>query len=82
MQQETTPFFSPLPRRMEIPDEDYAQAQVCVAMADALSRTTNHSIYLIDYNAATSSTCRPIRSSFADGHRRRCKDWATPFTSR
>ena len=50
MQQETAPFFSPLPRRMEIPDEDYAQAQVCVAMADALSRTTNHSIYLIDYN--------------------------------
>ena len=50
MQQETAPFFSLLPRRMEIPDEDYAQAQVCVAMADALSRTTNHSIYLIDYN--------------------------------
>ena len=46
----TAPFFSTLPRRMDIPDEDYTRAEPCVAMADALSRSTNHSIYLIDYN--------------------------------
>ena len=46
----TAPFFSTLPRRMDIPDEDYARAEPCVAMADALARSTNHSIYLIDYN--------------------------------
>ena len=46
----TAPFFSPISRRMDIPDEDYTRAEPCVAMADALARSTNHSIYLIDYN--------------------------------
>ena len=46
----TRPFFSTFPRRMDISDEDYARTAPCVAMADALSRSTNHSIYLIDYN--------------------------------
>ena len=43
----TAPFFSTLPRRMDIPDEDYTRAEPCVAMADALARSTNHSLYLI-----------------------------------
>ena len=50
MTQDTTPFFSPISRRMQIPDEDYALTAPYVAMADALSRSTNHSLYLIDYN--------------------------------
>lgn len=49
MQKDMKPFFSILPDRMGVGAEDYTQARVCVAMADALSRTTNHSIYLIDY---------------------------------
>lgn len=49
-QKNIIPFFSTLPRRMDIPDEDYTRAEPCVAMADALARSTNHSIYLIDYN--------------------------------
>ena len=47
---EAASFFSTLPRRMQIPDEDYARTVPYVAMADALSRSTNHSLYLIDYN--------------------------------
>ena len=46
----TAPFFSTLPRRMDIAEADYARTAPCVAMADALSRSTNHSLYLIDYN--------------------------------
>ena len=50
MQPNIRPFFSAIPNKMEISEKDYAQAEACIAMADALSRSTNHSIYLIDYN--------------------------------
>ena len=35
---------------MEISDNDYARTEACVAMANALTRNTNHSLYIIDYN--------------------------------
>ena len=43
-------FFRPINPVMEIPDSDYARTNVCVAMANALARNTNHSLYIIDYN--------------------------------
>lgn len=50
MQQEMKPFFSPIHNDLQISESDYAQAEVCIAMADAMARTTNHSLYIIDYN--------------------------------
>ena len=35
---------------MKIPESDYVRTDVCVAMANALARNTNHSLYIIDYN--------------------------------
>ena len=43
-------FFRPINSQMDIPDSEYAQTTACVAMADALARNTNHSLYIIDYN--------------------------------
>lgn len=43
-------FFRPINSQMDIPDSEYAQTAACVAMADALARNTNHSLYIIDYN--------------------------------
>ena len=43
-------FFRPINSVMEIPDSDYAKTGVCIAMANALARNTNHSLYIIDYN--------------------------------
>ena len=43
-------FFRSINTHMEIPDSDYAKTGVCVAMANALARNTNHSLYIIDYN--------------------------------
>lgn len=35
---------------MDISDNDYDKAQVCIAMVKALARHTNHSLYIIDYH--------------------------------
>ena len=43
-------FFRPINPGIEIPDSDYVQTDICVAMAEALARNTNHSLYIIDYN--------------------------------
>ena len=43
-------FFYPINKNMGITEADYAKTDACVAMADAVSRTTNHSVYIIDYN--------------------------------
>ena len=43
-------FFRPINPGMEIPDSDYVRTDICVAMAEALARNTNHSLYIIDYN--------------------------------
>ena len=43
-------FFRPINPDMEISDNDYARTEACVAVANALTRNTNHSLYIIDYN--------------------------------
>ena len=43
-------FFRPVNSEMEIPDCDYNKTEICTAMAKALARNTNHSLYIIDYN--------------------------------
>ena len=47
---ELNQFFRPLNSQMQIADSEYAQTAVCISMADALARNTNHSLYIIDYN--------------------------------
>ena len=47
---ELNQFFRPLNSHMQIADSEYAQTAVCISMADALARNTNHSLYIIDYN--------------------------------
>lgn len=46
----TSPFFRPLRHGLNVAESEYARTEPCVAMAEALSRNTNHSLYLIDYN--------------------------------
>lgn len=43
-------FFSPIKSTMDVADCDYAKTKTCIAMANALARNTNHSLYIIDYN--------------------------------
>lgn len=50
MQQELKPFFSPLPKDLQIKEDEYAKTEICITMADAIARTTNHSVYIIDYH--------------------------------
>lgn len=45
-----TQFFYPINKRMGVTEADYAKAAACVAMAEAVARTTNNSVYIIDYN--------------------------------
>ena len=49
-QHEINHFFRPIHTDMDIPDSEYARTKTCIAMADALARSTNHSLYIIDYN--------------------------------
>ena len=50
MQPEQKPFFSPLPNNLQINENEYVKAEICITMADAIARTTNNSVYIIDYN--------------------------------
>lgn len=50
LQNDTGNFFRPINTDMKIPESDYVRTDVCVAMANAMSRNTNHSLYIIDYN--------------------------------
>lgn len=43
-------FFRPINPEMGIGECDYEKREICIAMANALSRNTNHSLYIIDYN--------------------------------
>ena len=43
-------FFRPINIDIQIPDSDYSQTDVCIAMANGMARNTNHSLYIIDYN--------------------------------
>lgn len=47
---DTASFFRPIRPELGIADSDYACTAPCVAMAEALSRNSNHSLYIIDYN--------------------------------
>ena len=49
-QEDVNDFFRPIHSQMEIPDGDYDKTAICIAMANALARNTNHSLYIIDYN--------------------------------
>ncbi len=44
LQKDTGSFFRPINTNMNIPESDYFRADVCVAMANALARNTNHSL--------------------------------------
>lgn len=50
-------FFRPVNSEMEIPDCDYNKTEICTAMAKALARNTNHSLYIIDYNRKNFFLC-------------------------
>ena len=49
-QKELSRFFHPIKAQMEIPENKYDKTGLCIAMAEALARSTNHSLYIIDYN--------------------------------
>lgn len=42
-------FFSPIPRDLQIAEGEYVKVDVCVAMANAMARSTNSSLYMVDY---------------------------------
>ncbi|MCD7974134.1 MAG: helix-turn-helix transcriptional regulator [Candidatus Azobacteroides sp.] len=46
----TKDFFKPLNPDMGINKEAYQKLEVCISMIDALARSSNQSIYIIDYN--------------------------------
>ena len=50
MQSDLKAFFTPIASNLSVGEEAYNQTRICVSMAEALSRSTNHSIYIIDYN--------------------------------
>lgn len=50
MQHEIQRFFRPINPNLHIIESDYEQLQVCVSMAEAMARSTNSSLYIIDYN--------------------------------
>lgn len=50
MQSDLKAFFTPITSNLSVGEEAYNQTRICVSMAEALSRSTNHSIYIIDYN--------------------------------
>lgn len=44
-------FFRPMDGRMQVDEALYGQVQMCERMAEAMSRNSSHSLYIIDYNA-------------------------------
>lgn len=50
MQNDISRFFRPVGNSYTVSEDDYAQVKVCVSMADAMARSTNCSLYIIDYN--------------------------------
>ena len=47
MQKDIKSFFHPVNPQMNIPDCEYDRTGLCIAMAKALARNTNHSLYII-----------------------------------
>ena len=50
MQNDISRFFRPISNSYAVSEEDYTQVKICVSMADAMARSTNCSLYIIDYN--------------------------------
>lgn len=75
-------FFRPINTDIQIPDSEYAKTDVCIVMADALARNTNHSLYIIDYHRKISFTYRPTRFFSAVIHRKKCNKKVMPSTLR
>ncbi len=75
-------FFRPINTDIQIPDSEYAKTDVCIVMADALARNTNHSLYIIDYHRKNSFTYRPTRFFSAVIHRKKCNKKVMPSTLR
>lgn len=72
-------FFRPINTDIQIPDSEYAKTDVCIVMADALARNTNHSLYI---TARISFTYRPTRFFSAVIHRKKCNKKVMPSTLR
>ena len=49
MQSDLKAFFTPIASNLSVGEEAYNQTRICVSMAEALSRSTNHSIYIIEF---------------------------------
>ncbi len=76
-------FFRPVNSEMEIPDCDYNKTEICTAMAKALARNTNHSLYIIDYNRKNFFFMYPpIRCFFAAALRKKCNKKGMPSISK
>lgn len=50
MQQDIKPFFFPINDDLQAGENDCDGYEFCIAMADAIARNTNHSLYIIDYS--------------------------------
>lgn len=50
MQNDISRFFRPISNSYAVSEEDYAQVKICVSIVDAMARSTNCSLYIIDYN--------------------------------
>ena len=59
-------FFRPINTDIQIPDSEYAKTDVCIVMADALARNTNHSLYIIDYHRKNFLYCFNLKPSAID----------------
>lgn len=50
MQKDIDSFFRPVGSSLQVEEEDYEQVKICTLMADAMARSTNSSLYIIDYH--------------------------------
>lgn len=75
-------FFRPINTDIQIPDSEYAKTDVCIVMADALARNTNHSLYIIDYHRKNFLyvSSNPLFSAVI--HRKKCNKKVMPSTLR
>ena len=73
-------FFRPINTDIQIPDSEYAKTDVCIVMADALARNTNHSLYIIDYHRKNFLYVTRFFSAVI--HRKKCNKKVMPSTLR
>lgn len=75
-------FFHPINPNMSVDEKAYEQLQVCVSAIDAVARSTNQSMYIIDYNRKNFLYVSPNPFSSADIPRNKYKKWVICFTSK